>query len=102
MTIRQWFDSEPMRQARMSMLGSRPNSFCSRCYSEEKINVSSRRHRSNQKSVIFTKNNFEESFEQSPGFDKFKKSADDFGALSDMPVDIHIDLGNYCNQTCKR
>jgi MoaA/NifB/PqqE/SkfB family radical SAM enzyme len=100
MTIQQWFDSEPMRQARLSMLGEQKNSFCSRCYYEEKVNNSSRRHRANQKSVIFTKNNFDESFQQSPHFKTFKQSTVN-GRHDHMPVDLHIDLGNYCNLTCK-
>ncbi len=100
MTIQQWYDSKPMQQARMSMLDNQKNSFCSRCYKEEQVNQSSRRHRSNQKSVIFTKNNFDESFQQSPNFDIFEKSSVD-GSHNQMPVDLHIDLGNYCNLTCK-
>lgn len=100
MTIKQWFDSEPMRQTRLAMLGNQKNSFCSRCYHEEQVHQSSRRHRSNQKSVIFTKTNFDQSFQQSPHFDIFKKASVD-GTYDQMPVDIHIDLGNYCNLTCK-
>ena len=100
MTIQQWFDSEPMRQARLSMLSDQKNSFCSRCYHEEQVHQTSRRHRSNQKSVIFTKNNFEESFQQSPHYDIFEQSSVD-GRFDQMPMDIHIDLGNYCNLTCK-
>lgn len=100
MTIQQWFDSTPMRQARLSMLDDQKNSFCSRCYCEEQLTQSSRRHRSNQKSVIFTKVNFDESFQQSPHYDIFEQSSSN-GQYHHLPVDIHIDLGNYCNLTCK-
>jgi sulfatase maturation enzyme AslB (radical SAM superfamily) len=100
-TIKQWFDSEPMKLARRSMFGSTQNSFCSRCYHEELASGSSRRHRSNQKSVIFTKSNFLQSYEQSPGFDKFEYSRQNQGVYDGMPIDLHIDLGNYCNLTCK-
>ena len=101
MTIQQWVDSEPMRQARLSMLDHQKKSFCSRCYYEEQVNQSSKRHRSNQKSVIFVKNNFEESFEQSPHYNIFNHSKNNKGHTANMPVDLHIDLGNYCNLACK-
>jgi uncharacterized Fe-S cluster-containing radical SAM superfamily protein len=101
MSIREWFDSEPMRQARLSMFGGQSNSICSRCYHEEKYSNTSRRHRSNQKSVIFTRTNFAESYNQSPGYDKFELSREYNGAYAGVPIDLHIDLGNYCNLTCK-
>ena len=101
MTIAEWFDSEPMRTARMGMLGSQPNSICRRCYHEQEHNGTSRRHKSNQKSVIFTKTAFDSSYLQSPGYTKFESSRANQGAYSGMPIDLHIDLGNYCNLACK-
>lgn len=101
MSIADWFDSKPMRQARFLMHGNSPVSICRRCQSEETYSGSSRRHRCNQKSVIFTRGNFNESYQQSPGFDKFEHSLNNQGAYNGMPVDLHIDLGNYCNLTCK-
>lgn len=94
-------DSDPMRQARSKMFGNDPNSFCSKCYKEESISTTSRRHRSNQKSVIFTRSNFHESYQQSPGLGKFEYSRVNSGRYDGMPIDLHIDLGNYCNLTCK-
>lgn len=101
MTIKQWFDSEPMRQARMAMFGDTKNSFCTKCYAEEDLGASSRRHRSNQKSVIFTRTAFDESYIQSPGYRKFETSRQAAGSYDGMPIDLHIDLGNFCNLTCK-
>lgn len=101
MTIAEWFDSEPMRSARMSMLGSTPNSICHRCYHEQEFGGTSRRHKCNQKSVIFTKTQFDESYKQSPGYKKFEFSRVNRGAYDGMPIDLHIDLGNYCNLACK-
>ena len=101
MTIAEWFDSEPMRAARLGMLGSKPNSICRRCYHEQEHNGTSRRHKSNQKSVIFTKTAFNESYQQSPGYIKFESSRTNQGAYDGMPIDLHIDLGNYCNLACK-
>lgn len=101
MTIAEWFDSAPMRSARLSMLGSTPNSICSRCYHEQEFNGTSRRHKSNQKSVIFTKTAFDSSYQQSPGYTKFESSGTNQGAYDGLPIDLHIDLGNYCNLACK-
>jgi uncharacterized Fe-S cluster-containing radical SAM superfamily protein len=100
MSIREWMNSEPMKQVRRLMFGNRPNSICTKCYHEESYSASSRRHRCNQKSVIFTKTNFKESYEQSPGYDKFESSRLT-GDYTGLPIDLHIDLGNYCNLTCK-
>jgi len=101
MSIQQWFDSKYMRKARQIMFNTSANSMCTRCYHEEQYSATSRRHRSNQKSVIFTRTNFNESYEQSPGYDKFEHSRINSGAYTGLPIDLHIDLGNYCNLTCK-
>lgn len=96
MTIAEWISSEPVVAMRQEIIGDKKLSACRRCYVDEQHGSSSRRHRSNQKSVIFTKENFSESFEQSPGYNKF-------GGIVpvDLPIDLHIDLGNYCNLACK-
>ena len=96
MTIADWFNSEPVRLFRQQVLADSPVSACSRCYREEQAGGHSRRIRSNQKSVIFQQV-FWDSFEQSPGRKHFDKS----GITSTQPIDIHIDLGNYCNLACK-
>jgi sulfatase maturation enzyme AslB (radical SAM superfamily) len=101
MTVAEWFNSEPMRLARVAMLGDNPNSFCSRCYYQQEASGTSRRHKINQKSVIFTKTNFLDSYEQSPGYNKFESSRNANGDYGEMPIDLHIDLGNYCNLACK-
>ena len=101
MTISEWFDSEPMRSARIGMMGSTPNSICTRCYHEQEHGGTSRRHKCNQKSVIFTKTVFDESYRQSPGYEKFESSRVNQGGYNGMPIDLHIDLGNYCNLACK-
>jgi uncharacterized Fe-S cluster-containing radical SAM superfamily protein len=101
MTIAEWFKSEPMRQARLAMFSGTPNSICGRCYYEQEVGGTSRRHKCNQKSVIFTKTNFSDSYQQSPGYDKFESSKDNNGDYDGMPIDLHIDLGNYCNLACK-
>ena len=96
MSIADWFNSEPVRNFRQRILKDARLGECRRCYAEEDSGGVSRRHRSNQKSVIFTQA-FDRSFEQSPG----RKHFDDSGVTSTHPIDIHIDLGNYCNLACK-
>jgi sulfatase maturation enzyme AslB (radical SAM superfamily) len=95
-TIAEWFNSDPVRHFRQGVLGDHPVSACSRCYQEESVGGNSRRIKSNQKSVIFQQA-FEDSFEQSPGRRHFDLS----GTTGTHPIDIHVDLGNYCNLACK-
>jgi hypothetical protein len=100
MTIADWFNSEPVRNFRQGILGDQRRSECTRCYLEENHGGHSRRLNSNQKSVIFTRTAFDESFKQSPGFKHFLLSADQ-GYTDTHPIDLHIDLGNFCNLACK-
>lgn len=99
-SIQRWFNSEPVRKFRQSMLGSQKISACSTCTHDEAHGVISKRITSNYKSVIFTESAFEQSFLQSPGQADFIGSADQ-GHTKTLPVDLHIDLGNYCNLACK-
>lgn len=96
-SLRDWFNSDPVKQLRQEVLSNTPTDVCSRCYHEEEYSGTSRRHRSNQKSVIFTKTAFQRSFEQSPGRGHFTED----GITDKLPIDLHIDLGNYCNLACK-
>ena len=96
MPIKDWFNSEPVRNFRQQILGNTSVSACRRCWDEESLGANSRRIRSNQKSAIFMQA-FLDSFEQSPG----RKHFDMSGVTDTHPVDIHIDLGNYCNLACK-
>jgi pyruvate-formate lyase-activating enzyme len=100
MSLTNWFNSEPVREFRKSLLGNTSTDICSRCYHEEDVGSTSRRYRSNQKSVIFTRTAFHSSYEQSPGIEHFKLSEVD-GLTNTMPIDLHVDLGNYCNLACK-
>ena len=96
MTIAEWFNSDPVKKFRQGVLGNQPVSACSRCYQEESMGGNSRRIKSNQKSVIF-RQAFDQSFEQSPSRRHFDAS----GITTTHPIDIHVDLGNYCNLACK-
>jgi len=100
-TIKDWFNSEPAKKFRKDILGNQRLSQCRRCYTEEDHDGHSRRLKTNQKSVIFTRTAFDQSFQQSPGFKHFKHSYDNQGHTNTLPIDMHIDLGNYCNLACK-
>ena len=99
-TLADWFNSPPVRKFRSDVLASGTD-ICSRCYNEESLNGTSRRIRANQKSVIFTKTAFTDSFQQSPGYNHFLHSRDNQGHTTTFPIDLHIDLGNHCNLACK-
>jgi sulfatase maturation enzyme AslB (radical SAM superfamily) len=101
MSINDWFNSEHVKKFRLSMLGNQRVAECTRCYLEEDHGGNSRRLKSNQKSVIFTKTAFKESLSQSPGFEDFNLSYERNGYTKTNPIDLHIDLGNYCNLACK-
>jgi hypothetical protein len=101
MSILDWFNSEPVKKFRTDILGSQRLSQCRRCYVEEDNNGHSRRFKSNQKSVIFTRTAFADSFDQSPGNRHFLHSFENQGHTPTTPIDLHIDLGNFCNLACK-
>ena len=101
MSITEWMNAEPMRRIRQAMFGDKELSICHRCQQEQRTGGTSRRHKSNAKSVLFTKTGFNESFEQSPHKDVFLNSYNNNGMLKTYPIDLHIDLGNYCNLACK-
>lgn len=97
MSLANWFNEEPMVRFRKNLLGDSKIPACFSCYNEEQANNTSKRIRGNQKSVIFTRTAFDKSFDQSPGKYCFNSS----GVTITEPVDLHIDLGNYCNLACK-
>lgn len=101
MSIREWTNSLPMKNVRKQMFGNSELSICHRCIIEDRNQGRSRRNKSNSGSAIFTKNNFDESFKQSPHRDIFIQSFENDGYLDGYPIDLHIDFGNYCNLACK-
>lgn len=96
-----WFNSQPVRQFRLAVLGSQPLSACKECMVVEQLGGNSRRLKSNQKSAIFTQQAFYPSFVQSPGQRHFAHSANNQGTTDTLPIELHIDLGNHCNLACK-
>lgn len=101
MSLTEWFNSSHVRKLRQDILSDTPTDICTRCYNEEALGNSSRRLRANQKSVIFTKTAFADSYQQSPGYPHFDLSLNNDGYTDTHPIDLHIDLGNFCNLACK-
>lgn len=101
MSMMDWFNSEPVKDLRTRMLRDLPLSECKVCMMEESHGGNSRRLKSNQKSIIFTRSAFDKSFKQSPGYQHFEYSRKNQGHTNTYPIDLHIDLGNYCNLACK-
>jgi hypothetical protein len=101
MGIMEWFNSQPVKNFRQNILGNNALTACARCTRDEQYGNDSRRFKSNQKSAIFTKTAFDHSWQQSPGRVHFEHSVNHAGAATSYPIDLHIDLGNYCNLACK-
>lgn len=98
MTIAEWYNSEPVRKFRQDIKGTTKVSACKVCYLEEQHSNLSKRIKENQKSVIFA-TAFNDSYLQSPGRRHFEFS--DMGTSDTQPIDLHVNLGNYCNLACK-
>ena len=92
MSLREWFNSPPVRQLRKEVLSDTATDICSQCYHEEDMHGTSRRHKANQKSVIFTHAAFENSYKQSPGYNHFELSQQQDGITDTLPIDLHIDF----------
>ena len=96
MPIDQWYNSEPMQQVRAQIKSNNKLTQCVGCYREESIGHESRRVKENFKSVIFTKQAFDKSYQQSPMYQYFETNI-----TTRLPIDWHVDLGNECNLACK-
>lgn len=95
-SISDWYNSDIMNEYRRNMLGDTPIDLCSGCAAEEQHGNASYRLAQNWRSVIFTRQAFDESFAQSPHLSKFQGKVDHL-----MPIDFHINMGNECNLACK-
>jgi MoaA/NifB/PqqE/SkfB family radical SAM enzyme len=96
-TIAEWWNNDLIKQLRKNMLGDTPLPLCEGCYKDENSGNESYRLTHNWRSAIFTRQAFDESFEQSPHKIIFKED----GVADRMPIDFHIDLGSECNLACK-
>jgi molybdenum cofactor biosynthesis enzyme MoaA len=100
MSIRDWYNSDRMKSYRLKILGDTPIKECTGCYNDEKHGNESYRITHNWRSVIFTRDAFTDSFEQSPHYPIFQKSELN-GEYDGVPLDLHVSMGNECNLACK-
>jgi len=100
LSIQEWYHSQVMKNYRMRILGDQPLIECSGCYKDEEYGNDSYRILQNWRSVLFTRDAFDDSFQQSPHYKIFQKSQSQ-GEYNGLPVDLHIGMGNECNLACK-
>jgi sulfatase maturation enzyme AslB (radical SAM superfamily) len=98
MPISEWYNSKPIVDARKQIKSDTQLDMCSSCYKEESYNYESRRIRENFKTVIFTEQAFDRSYEQSTFITDFNNPTN---TTDRLPIDWHVDLGNECNLACK-
>jgi organic radical activating enzyme len=95
-----WYNNKPMKDFRIAMHQGDKLSACNGCYINELYGAESKRIKENHKSVIFTEQAFDRSYEQNPSVDIFEDSKFNGKTLA-VPIDWHVDLGNECNLACK-
>lgn len=98
-SLMQFYNSEPMRQLRLSLLNGEKPKHCEPCYYQDSFGKLSGRVRQLNKSAVSLKE-FPLTFRSSPHFNLFDYSYDNLGASSHFPTDLQIDLGNLCNSAC--
>lgn len=98
MSVSSWYNSIPMQQFRKNIQSVTPIPACQGCRREEQHSYESRRIKENFKSVIFTEQAFDRSYQQSPYHSEFERTD---GTTTKKPIDWHVDLGNECNLACK-
>lgn len=96
MQVIEWYNSKPMQTVRQQIRGNNPLPMCADCYVEESHGHESRRIKENFKTVIFTEQAFDRSYQQSPYYHDFEQDI-----TARQPIDWHVDLGNECNLACK-
>jgi len=98
MGMKEWYNSKPIIEIRSQIKSNKPLDMCAACYNDERNGYESRRIKENFKTVIFTEQAFERSYNQSTFVKDFE--AED-NTTDRFPIDWHIDLGNECNLACK-
>lgn len=95
MSLTQWLESQPLDEMKQRMLGNDPLPQCKHCYKDEAAGFESKRIQENFKTIIFTEQAFDRSFDQNP----IVKQITHRDPV--LPIDWHVDLGNECNLACK-
>jgi pyruvate-formate lyase-activating enzyme/predicted amino acid-binding ACT domain protein len=95
-TVQQWYNDAPLQHVRERIKANEPLVECQRCYSRESHGYESKRVKENLKTVIFTEQSFDRSYQQSTYYKDFQDNI-----TVRQPRDWHVDLGNECNLACK-
>jgi sulfatase maturation enzyme AslB (radical SAM superfamily) len=98
-SILTYYNSDQMRDFRMSFLNGESPKECDTCYYQEQFGKLSGRQKQLLKSAIRT-DDFLNSFKSSPHYDQFTYSKTLSGFSARHPTDLQIDLGNLCNSAC--
>ncbi len=98
-SILTYYNSDQMRDFRMSFLNGESPQECNTCYYQEQFGKLSGRQKQLLKSAIRT-DDFLNSFKSSPHYDQFTYSKTLSGFAARHPTDLQIDLGNLCNSAC--
>lgn len=98
--IQEYWNSDRLRQSRLTKLGETPDPMCRMCQVKDSTGYASNRVKENLKSVIF-QDRFDRSFQQSPHWQHFKYSQENQGLTQSRVRSLHINLGNTCNFACR-
>ena len=98
-SLLEFYNSEVMKNFRLDLLNGEKSKGCNNCYYQESFDKISGRQKQLLKSVV-TKDDFNISMRSSPHFEMFKHSYENNGNSNYHPVDLQVDLGNYCNSAC--
>jgi MoaA/NifB/PqqE/SkfB family radical SAM enzyme len=99
LSLREYYNSQSMRDLRMQMLQGQEPAGCATCYYEDKFGKLNGRKRQLLKSAIDV-DNFDLTMRSSPHLKHFSHSWQNSGQSDHFPTDLQIDLGNMCNSAC--
>lgn len=95
MTIDEYWNSARMQEKRRIKLGDTVDPMCKMCQMKDAAGYTSARQKENLKSVIFTRDAFDRSFEQSPHRELFTE-------VTESKIrSLHLNIGNTCNLACR-
>ena len=98
-SIRDFYNSDHMRNLRTDLLDGKKPKGCAGCYYEDSFNKLSGRRRQLLKSAVSI-DDFTLSMRSSPHYMMWRHSYSNNGHSNYQPVDLQIDLGNICNSAC--
>lgn len=98
--IEEYWNSERLRNSRMSKLGDIPDPKCNMCQQKDLVGYDSNRVKENAKSVILS-TQFDRSYQQSPHLNHFEYSQANQGLTKSNIHSLHVNIGATCNFSCR-